>query len=200
METGYCKKFQYKSKIPFYYLRKMSCDSDTPIKRCFFGSCHGKNLGDALGGTIKLAAKREVKAHRVVISNTTHMFKFCEEKLKEPAENETTPTTCIHKKRWFPLVKKDDVKENPLQSWMRLKAPGKSTACFQWDILSVHHFTCFCHACSREEYDACEVTDHVQAWQKIKTRQPKKTTHETSYRESPHQDPSREKKEDKKSK
>ena len=35
--------FQYKSKIPFYYLRKMSHDSDTPIERFFFGSNSNSN-------------------------------------------------------------------------------------------------------------------------------------------------------------
>ena len=126
-----------------------------------------------------MAAKREVKAHRVVISNTTHMFKFCEEKLKEPAENETTPTTCIHKKRWFALVKKDDVKENPPSKLDVIEGTRKihSLIPVDNDTLSVHHFTCFCHACRREKYDACEATDHVQAWQKIKPgsqRKPKK--------------------------
>lgn len=65
---------QYKSRLPFYYLQNMA--ADVFVERCYCGPHHGKNLGDALGGTVKSAAKREVKARNATI--TTSVKQNCE--------------------------------------------------------------------------------------------------------------------------
>ena len=56
---------QYKSKCPFQFISA----SGIPTLRMFFGARHGKGPADGVVGRIKSAAKRAVKAHRVVIWN-----------------------------------------------------------------------------------------------------------------------------------
>ena len=93
---------QYKSKIPFFYLSQLT--SGPAIEHCYFGSRHGKSLCDALGDTIKTAARRAVKARQVVISSAAEMVEFCQRTLEQPV-SATTDGTCVHRKRWFVELK-----------------------------------------------------------------------------------------------
>ena len=82
---------QYKSKRPFHYLQNMATD----ILHLYFGSRHGNNLCDALGGTVKSVAKREVKARNATVRNVDHLYSFCQRRLQ------VSSGACWHKKRCF---------------------------------------------------------------------------------------------------
>ena len=58
---------QYKSKTPFAYLKQLPRNLNMEVERAYFGARHGKNLCDALGGTVKNCAKRAVLSRRVLI-------------------------------------------------------------------------------------------------------------------------------------
>ena len=86
---------QYKSKLPFHYLQNMG--TDIPGEHCYHGSWLEKNLCDSLGGAVKSAEKRDVKAWNATIRNTASLlqlfssfflsfFFFCQRKLQVNSE------------------------------------------------------------------------------------------------------------------
>ena len=95
---------QYKSKVPFFSLSEMG--GEIEVERCFFGSRHGKNLCDALGVTVKTAARREVKARKATIGNAADMVTFCQQNLGLPKQ----ASGCLHKKRWFREVREGNTR------------------------------------------------------------------------------------------
>ena len=59
---------QFKSKLPFLFLLHTDVpDQAVSIKKVFFGSCHGKNDSDWLGGSVKRAVTTDVAKGKVYI-------------------------------------------------------------------------------------------------------------------------------------
>ena len=69
-------KMQYKSKVPFYQIS----EKDPQLERSFYGSRHGKNACDPLGGLVKSKAEMFVKTGGI-IQNAKDLFTFASNNL-----------------------------------------------------------------------------------------------------------------------
>ena len=66
---------QFKSKLPFLFLSHTDVpDQAVSIEKVFFGSRHGKNDSDWLGGSVKRAVTTDVARGKVTVTNAGVMF------------------------------------------------------------------------------------------------------------------------------
>ena len=100
---------QYKSKLPFHYLQNMG--TDIPGEHCYHGSWLEKNLCDSLGGAVKSAEKRDVKAWNATIRNTASLLQLFSSFFLFLFLSEKTASQLwiVWSQRWFFLVKEEDL-------------------------------------------------------------------------------------------
>lgn len=155
---------QYKSRLPFSYLQSYA-SSKVKVHRCFFGARHGKNPCDALGGILKQAATRSVKARKTTIQNAHDLFMFSSKSLSIlPSRSQEV---CVHMQRAYFQLQAQEISEEslPCQSVRPLTGTRQLH-----DIMStkegllVRNLSCFCPACCEDDFLSCHNADHVDAW------------------------------------
>ena len=79
--------------------------TDVLVERRYFGSRHGKNFCGALGGTVKSAAKREVKARNATIRNAADFTTSVKQNCKLTVDSAVTKGdvfSLCRKRMWQP--------------------------------------------------------------------------------------------------
>ena len=151
---------QFKSKRPFKDVSKRK----KLYERAFFGSRHGKNPCDALGGLVKSSAERYVKSRRGIISNAEDLYTYCKENLEDQGQS----SKCVHKKRTFFYV--DDVERPKPNTEENLKfIPGSrqiQSVRSMGITGTVEHrqLSCFCEGCLWDG-NGCDNQEYVHKWE-----------------------------------
>ncbi|GFO00318.1 Cc8l18.2-like protein [Plakobranchus ocellatus] len=152
---------QYKSKIPFAHTLKLG--EIYNVERCYFGPWHGKNHCDALGGILKQAATRAVKARQSVIQNATDLHRFASETLSILGVGK-----CSHLTRRFWLLEATHGKERdscsvPIYGTRQLHSLLPTA-----DGLFIRNLSCFCQHCIAGHFGACDSQHCVSEWKSVR--------------------------------
>ena len=159
---------QFKSKIPFADISFSQSDLDGRLERHFFGSRHGKNDSDGTAAVVKSAVRRAIMTRRAVISTPMEMFHFCEDKMTLP---EKVDGKCMHVRRKFFFVSKDDIDHQRLQRQVKTAVSGTrklhSVRCVSPGVVATKNLSCFCPSCWADDPidSECPNKEHVRPWQ-----------------------------------
>ena len=153
---------QFKSKKPFFNLTKTSEENGHTTQRVFFGSRHGKNVCDGLGGTIKSCASTYVRSRNGIIGDAEELFTYCQSNLKREMNCETGQ----HNPRVFFYV--TDIERNNSDKMQtvpntRLLHDIKSS---ERGVVEYRQLACFCAPCISRDGD-CVNEDQVTGYTKF---------------------------------
>ena len=127
---------QFKSKTAFHLM-------EDKWQKVFFGSRHGKNLCDGLGGLVKAKAELHVKSGAGNIRDASEFFEFCCKTLTEVDSKQ-----CTHKQRMFFYV--EDIEKPELPDLMPLQ---KTQKMHQVEVVEsgirAREYACFCDGCRK---------------------------------------------------
>lgn len=120
---------------------------------------------------MKSVAKREVKARKATIRNAADLYSFCQRTLQ------VNSGACCHRKRWFFLVKEEDVTATVASSELKTlkgtRAIHSIRTTSQGNLVS-RKLTCFCEPCLEFKSSECRSLRHSGKWirQQIHTSEP----------------------------
>ncbi|GFR78920.1 (S)-beta-bisabolene synthase [Elysia marginata] len=157
---------QYKSKMPFGHL--LNLGKQCRVERCYLGARHGKTPCNALGGLLKQAATRAVKARQVTVQCAADLYSYACKNLS--IWENSDPEKCIHIARVFWLFKASDRAAHDSDN---LKKPIYGTRqphslLPTVDGLLIRNLSCFCEHCVAGNGDACENKRWVSDWKVVK--------------------------------
>ena len=111
------------------------------IEKVFFGSCHGKNDSDWLGGSVKRAVITDVARGKVTVTNAGVMYDHCRKTLTVPDKG-----GCQHKVRKFFLLPEIKKRVNAVHcSWIQKNSPSADFGTWCFGIQATLLFLCFMH-------------------------------------------------------
>ena len=169
---------QFKSKRPFQDVSEHGVDGMI-FERVYFGSRHGKNMCDALGGLVKKSAERLVKSRLGCIRTAKEMYDFCNTKLViNPGEADTDE--CIHERRVFFYV---DSINRPEDASILITLKGthkvQSVRSVKPGVIEARNLACLCEGCKSGTYDLCVNKPYIDNWEEHildpKLKQPRGT-------------------------
>ena len=118
-------------------------------------------ISDALDGTVKLAAKREVKARNATIRNAADLPNFCQTKLQADCG------LCCNKRRCFFLVQEEDVAATKVSSDLKTVKGRRAIHSIRSTVhgnLEARKLTYFCEPCLDLKSDECRSLSHAGKW------------------------------------
>ncbi|GFS26645.1 (S)-beta-bisabolene synthase [Elysia marginata] len=156
---------QYKSKVPFAFLTKLSKQVD--IERCFFGSRHGKNPCDAAGGIVKSCAENAVKCGHAHIQSASDFFDYCSKALA------LTASCKSHVNRRFYLIENIN-RSVDIPQFSTLPGTRKlhSIKHISETVFVTRNLSCFCDAClsSSAPITNCQNSNYVNEWETVRLK------------------------------
>ncbi|GFO14846.1 dipeptidyl peptidase 1 [Plakobranchus ocellatus] len=148
---------QYKSKTPFWFL--LNRPEDIDIRRCSFGSRHGKSPCDSSGGVIKGLVSCDVKTSTCIIQNAKSMYEYCSSFYQLPVLPSQSANACdlCHSqvKRSFHLI--SDVDREVVVNAKIVKGTRHlhEIRRFGGSLLK-RNLSCFCKPCEGGNFSSCE--------------------------------------------
>ena len=140
---------QYKSKVPFRHLSKLS--NDFSFERCFFGERHGKSECDSCGGIVKAFLTR-ASLINTSLQNSSEIVEFLNSKFSLRDIN------CSHTIRQFHLIKSSII-DRRLKSSSLKTLPGTkkihSLKVLNNRSVMTRQFSCFCKFCLLDNTHLC---------------------------------------------
>ena len=155
---------QYKSKGPFQFISA----SGIPTLRMIFVARHEKGPADGVVGRIKSAAKRAVKAHRVVIQNAQQFADFCKSQFKHNAYDPQKGEVQHFLQEFFFVeeIPRDDslvvaVTTPNTHSFYSICSTGK------FCIIEAREVSCTCESCVECNEEECPNQAYASKWKAI---------------------------------
>ena len=97
--------------------------SSTDVKMGYFSSQHGKSPCDSCGAVIKTAVDEDVVGEGLTIQNAESMYQHLMQHYSLPDPEQPAPDDCIHTKRSFRVIRKEDI-DRSLPSSALKTVPG----------------------------------------------------------------------------